>query len=508
MKRSAFTLVELVLAIFVLGIGMISVAALFPAGIAQQQASEDDTYGPLVAKQAFELLRSKLSQSDFGTFEEFSDPASTQVVRDPIPLQKVSANSVDSNTRVTNATTISGDWVWKRPGMILKDDASTNEIDEAGMLDIFSDLFTRLKSGRPDDPSQKPLDKTLSATDLLTEFPKGIPYMVAPRHLLFGIPYRRDKYDQQRDITLINYAWRVGGPKTDSPDVRPPQVTNTPRDVRNVVQEPGVFISQRDRYWPIPELTTGAIVPPKYVWDCMFRRYGGRVQAAVFVYRIGGSNGVRGASVKGTPYVVATAETMLLSDVTSPDLVKGRPAIPQWASSRTGSHANLFPGTNPFSRIPWGAGGLDGKVGKASTAAQIGPLLDDTSVPNTNPVGASSDTDKTALRFSDGWQASNQWLVDMYGNIHRVLRGRNNQTQGPVGLSKPVPRQPYGNVLIDLNDRDVSKPFPLPTDETGVLCSPGSGGDSKLGIQDLWFVPLEDANGNTLIPVFVSIEEL
>ena len=33
MRRRGFSLVELILAIFVLGIGMISVAALFPAGI-------------------------------------------------------------------------------------------------------------------------------------------------------------------------------------------------------------------------------------------------------------------------------------------------------------------------------------------------------------------------------------------------------------------------------------------------------------------------------------------
>ena len=36
MKRRAFTLVELVLAIFILGIGMISVAALFPAHEVEQ----------------------------------------------------------------------------------------------------------------------------------------------------------------------------------------------------------------------------------------------------------------------------------------------------------------------------------------------------------------------------------------------------------------------------------------------------------------------------------------
>ena len=55
MMRRAFSLVELILAIFILGIGMISVAALFPAGIIQQQFAEDDVYGPIVANHALSV---------------------------------------------------------------------------------------------------------------------------------------------------------------------------------------------------------------------------------------------------------------------------------------------------------------------------------------------------------------------------------------------------------------------------------------------------------------------
>ena len=65
-SNRAFSLVELIIAILILGIGMISIAALFPAGIKQQEIAEDDVYGPLVAKHAMELLRTRLKQEDFG----------------------------------------------------------------------------------------------------------------------------------------------------------------------------------------------------------------------------------------------------------------------------------------------------------------------------------------------------------------------------------------------------------------------------------------------------------
>ena len=45
--RRAFSLIELLLAIFILGIGVIGIAALCPAGIAQQRQSVDDVLGPI-----------------------------------------------------------------------------------------------------------------------------------------------------------------------------------------------------------------------------------------------------------------------------------------------------------------------------------------------------------------------------------------------------------------------------------------------------------------------------
>ena len=58
--RRAFSLIELLLSVFILAIGIISVSALFPAGIAQQQQTADDQLGPVVAEQALGLLRSRV----------------------------------------------------------------------------------------------------------------------------------------------------------------------------------------------------------------------------------------------------------------------------------------------------------------------------------------------------------------------------------------------------------------------------------------------------------------
>ncbi|MHC4129030.1 MAG: type IV pilus modification PilV family protein, partial [Planctomycetota bacterium] len=71
MRCKGFTLTEVLMAIFILGIGVLGIAALFPAGIAQQRASVDDVIGPLVADNAIALLRARLEPGDFGTFEEF-----------------------------------------------------------------------------------------------------------------------------------------------------------------------------------------------------------------------------------------------------------------------------------------------------------------------------------------------------------------------------------------------------------------------------------------------------
>ena len=66
-----FSLVEVLLAIFILGIGIISVVSLFPAGIAQQRQSVDDIIGPTVAQNAIATIRTRVRPEDFGILEDF-----------------------------------------------------------------------------------------------------------------------------------------------------------------------------------------------------------------------------------------------------------------------------------------------------------------------------------------------------------------------------------------------------------------------------------------------------
>ena len=54
-KHTGFSLIELLLAIFILALGIISIAALFPAGISQQQKAADEVVGSIVAQNALRL---------------------------------------------------------------------------------------------------------------------------------------------------------------------------------------------------------------------------------------------------------------------------------------------------------------------------------------------------------------------------------------------------------------------------------------------------------------------
>jgi prepilin-type N-terminal cleavage/methylation domain-containing protein len=101
--RRAFSLIELLLSVFILAIGIISVSALFPAGIAQQQQTADDQLGPVVAEQALGLLRSRVKAEDFGTFEEFG-------------VTNLLAQSIANGSYVFRPS--AGDWSWIRPGVI------------------------------------------------------------------------------------------------------------------------------------------------------------------------------------------------------------------------------------------------------------------------------------------------------------------------------------------------------------------------------------------------------
>ena len=454
----AFTLVELVIAIFILGIGMISIASLFPAGIKQQEIAEDDVYGPLVARHAMELLRTRLKQEDFGCFEDFS--SETLTVRDPIPLGNVSATGAVS--------TIAKDWIWKRPGFVTADDTNSNDRDEAGMYDIFSYYGTRRSTSRSYSGSNPP--GMISSATL-----SDVPIASTGNHRLYGIPYNREIYDQQLNVGLANYAWTFA-------DRSIPSGTST----GNALREPAVFITQRERYWPMPANAVGVTPTPRYVWDCMFRRFNGRILVGMFVYRVIPANGLMGGNPNTmTPYVSAAVARDMNPDVTN------YPPIPQWVSSR--SPSSTLTATN------WGAGGLDANVGTSSDTSKYSPFRDDCAVPGTVPTA-----EETALTYPETWQQPGQWMIDQYNNVHHVIEGRRTHVDGPVILAKPVPRQPYSNSLFDITNRSTTSG----TQGRAKLATPGSGGDAAFGIQDLWFVPTYDANGNQLLPVYACVEEL
>jgi hypothetical protein len=504
MTRRAFSLVELILAIFILGIGMISIAALFPAGIKQQEIAEDDVYGPLVARHAMELLRTRLKQDDFGSFEEFSSNAGfTQVtVRDPVPLNAPESQYV-GGTAI--APTIPNDWIWKRPGLVTVDDTNTADRDEAGMYDIFSYYKTRRNAGGTRLTLPSAIPTAFTAANLLSDVGTTT---TAPRDRLSGIPYNRSKYDQVLDVTKVNYAWTFAQSGIPASGAAPSGNSN----LGNAPKEPAVFITQRERYWPMPANAVGPTPTPRYVWDCMFRRFNGRILVGVFVYRVIPANGLRGGNnALGTPYVAAKVTTTM--DAKLPTTVGIYPPLPQWVTSRTNT-TSLSRAAGDGANTPWGAGGINGKVGSTLNASKYSPNRDDCGVPGTGPsTSTTPPTDPTPLAFTETWQMPGQWLIDQYNNVHHVIEGRRTHDDGPVILAKPVPRQPYSNSLFDattaalrLVQTNLNKTAVAGADS--LLATPGSGGDEPNGIQDLWFIPSYDANGNQLVPVYACVEEL
>ena len=478
-------------------------------------------YGPLVARHAMELLRTRLKQEDFGSFEDFSSDTlvNKKTVRDKIPLNADISRSSD-----TLAPTIANDWIWKRPGFVTVDDPATKDRDEKAMYDVFSYYRTRLGIGVPHRRNEIPATIPFLEGQLLTD----IEFILQPpvyANNLYGIPYNRKLYDEQFDVTKPNYVWTYAQSTLptsgESPTV--PELPSGRLNIGNALREPAIFITQRERYWPTPTNAIGLTPTPKYVWDCMFRKFNGRILVGVFVYRVVPANGLRGGNYAaidgnnttgpqiGTPYVSAqVTQSIDPLDNLIPTTVGNYPPMPQWVSRRSGM-TNLSLTQGDGANNKWGAGGLNAVVGTSINTGLYSPNRDDCGVPGTGPTTA-----ETALTYSETWQQPGQWMIDQYNNVHHVIEGRRTHVDGPVILAKPVPRQPYSNSLFDAKDAternqntagNKNVPVPPATD-SALLATPGSGGDAVLGIQDLWFVPPYDANGNQIIPVFACVEEL
>jgi hypothetical protein len=418
--RRAFSLIELLLSVFILAIGIISVSALFPAGIAQQQQTTDDQLGPVVAEQALGLLRSRVRPEDFGAFEEFG-------------ILNLLGQSSEAGSYAFRPAP--GDWSWIRPGVIrtAQPDVQLPAAEQPGSIDLFSRVAQR----------------TNGTSAELCEFPQGIEGNTIT---LYGAPY-----STSRSLTA-----------------------------------PMIVVSQRERWWP--EVTSGAAVQgaPQYAWECMFRRSGGRVQVAIFVFRVVGvggamrewrafrqgqtstydaavSGGASSLALPPVPYrrVLVSSGTGVLSATTVTD-----DAVPQvapgWAQPLTSALDMSQPG--PFTT------GLLGQ-GVASAPGALGQGL----LPGDFPTA-------TPTQVQHQWQFPGQWIVDNNGNVHRVAVGRRNASDAvQVRLSAPVPRVPAAQVNVDY--------------EASALTS--------RGVRTFHFVPtIIDGNGTQLVPVYATVRDL
>lgn len=460
-----FTLAELIIAILVLGMGLVMLAAVFPAGIAQQQFANDDVYGRVVADHALSVIRAKVKPDDFGTYEQF-------YLRDARPTGAGGAperphrtvGSADGST--PDLFGVAGDWGWKRPGFVFDD--PTTPFDE-GKVDIFSWDATFAAHGPVPQQTTHPTLPLLAVDTSLgraTEFPAGrnpsspleqaLGSYAPPggTHTLFGIPFNREKYDS--DLNLLSVETEVVGfAAADGSPVRRPKV-------------PAAYIMQHERTWPQGAGTRTS--PAQYYWDCLFRRFEGRIYVAIFVYRV--------APPGGEPRPYSTARASVNPAVLGqPQGNANLPPLP--VTLRLDNAAN-----QGGSQFTWGVVGSDG--------TQIFPPKD---IPS-SATGATDTGAGSAFRPDsqcDAWQLPGQWIFDRFGNVHRVIGGRRQQSNGPVRFAQPMTTAPRNPAVVG--------GFPDAGSSTPSV--PGSP-----NIDQIWFLPGRDANGNTLIPVFCTVQEL
>ncbi|MFK7959436.1 MAG: prepilin-type N-terminal cleavage/methylation domain-containing protein [Phycisphaerales bacterium] len=365
--RRGFSLVELLVAILILGVGVVSIAAILPAGISQQQKATDDAVGVVVARNAMGLLRSRLSAEQFGVgYQTFPIPAGAT------PFQGVGVNNLWPEYQT-------GDWGWVRPAFV---PATPGGTFERGAIDVFNWLDSQGVTTFPD---------TFGAVPFNADYP-----FVSP--------------------------WT------------------------------GV-IPQEDRVYP-----QGA-ESPEYVWECMFRRQNGRIEVAVFVFR------VLEESQSTAPYSVA--------------INGAQPPIPHFIDLRDG-------GPEPWRGQAWDAYDING-------------------VPTRIIPGTGPGTPISLANPDHHWQLSGNLVVDQNGNLHRIALGREVASDLEVELAEvlvEVPISSAGGVGTTTADNVVLNPG------TGTYVAGTNGWFDTDIVTQLWYVPSIDAAGRTLVPVFVLVEEL
>jgi prepilin-type N-terminal cleavage/methylation domain-containing protein len=428
-----FSLIELLLAIFILGVGVISISAVFPAGIVQQRRAQDDVLGPVIAEAAMSSIRSKVRQSDFGTFEEFG-------IYTPATFAPLDGDFPNTWLRGGDEFTQRGDWPWLRPSMaVVPAGVAADSREYFGDIDIFSARVARDSLFAPEYPAGANLDWQIGKTTelrLSNGFPVLGTYPADLGGFLFGIPFNRSKFD-----------------------------------FFGVSEDPLVTITQEERFWPSGTGYETGRNRPQYAWDCMFRRFQGRVQVAIFVYRV-----KVGAAAGG--YAVAQD-----AGNNAYDRDGLRPAMPARADFFMSVAGSSYRPLTPYGADPTPGGPPDLDDFDRVEIIGTGPQFNEPN-PTLDP-------------YFEGWQAPGQWLLDPSNRIHRVAQGRRNKRQGPVRLARPIPSQAPSSAIWN-----------PATAEGGPYSDPAEIQSETDEVRSLWFVPPVDRRGVSLTPIYITVRDL
>ena len=226
---------------------------------------------------------------------------------------------------------------------------------------------------------------------------------------------------------------------------------------------------------------TGSLVAqgtanPQYVWDCMFRRRGGRIMVAIFVYR------VKSGGADSTFYRVP-----VIPDTNDP-FEQPMPFRLDLEDNSAGSGE------------PWR--GDEGAWDTIDFSAAGPPYPLRTFIPGTEPGTVFNAGDP-----SHQWQIAGQRLLDENGFVHEVLFGRRTANDGPVELERPVPEVLLGGDTAfgtQVGAFDNYRVLPV----TGLYENVSNGLAEENVVSQLWYVPVLDRNGRELVPVHVTVEEL
>lgn len=419
-QTRGFSLMELLIAVFVLGIGLIGISALFAAGISQQRQAIDVFQGEMVAENALALLRVKLKSQWFGTMEDFN--TEDQITPSTIASQPLSNSPID------------GDWSWKRPGFLFSNYPST-PINENGAIDIFSAYLTRYYLNQNDPNIQNLLADPIVLSKIATE-----------------------------NYTLLNTD-------TNFPLCGIPYVPHDCGDaiIGTLKCPPVVLISQEERSYPSPNANGLGSKPPSYYWECMFRRFNGSIQVAIFVYRIGGQQFTALPTTPGTTpryYVVSQAIAPYPTTVPPLPFLIDLPTASQWH---------------------WGGPDKDPST-----------IVDDSNVVTPDPTAVPAQ-----LAPDKSWQYPGQWILDQYNIVRQVMVGRRTTADGPKIANSPTP---YSAVQMKSS-------YPNLPNSQALFGSDYDGEDHqdptlRPPTQFIWFIPTTDSLGRNLIPVYVGVYQL